>query len=193
MNKEGMVVAIMYQPGNKPCTKPFGTSEKYTLFNKGLPELQKLPNIVVSTVGDNLDVLEARAKQRDRLNSKAFGEDTELTNKEPVKWYIKDDSIKMQTMDGGVIPENPLQATLAFIAERNWCHCIRQEADYLDIMYLISEDGKYRYDNSTIYTYTIGYHKAPTSLPKMLTDIDAVMRTFDRYLEMRKVEHISFV
>lgn len=193
MNKEDMVIAIMYQPGNKPCVKPFGTSEKYTLYNKGISELQNLPNIIVSTVGDKLDVLEARAKQRTTLNARAFGKDTELMNKETVKWYINENSVKMQVMDNGVIPEDPLQATLTFIAERNWCHCIKQDTDYLDIMYLTSEDGKSRHNNSTIYMYTIGYHGAPASLPKMLTDIDAVMRTFDRYLEMRRVEHISFV
>lgn len=191
MNIERYIVARMH-PAGKPLIKQYGEGNNYRVYSESIDKLSQLTEVVVTQQDEDIDTLKKRAEARDLLNTEAFG-DIDLAHKKSPVWLIKGNTIRLHLSDDTLRPSDPLIATKIFLANRNWHTCLAAEKPNTDIYYLIAERTSGNNHSADDYDYVLGVAEAPSDLVKMSKNINMTRRMFDRYLDMRRIEHLSFV
>ena len=122
----------------------------------------------------------------------AFGEDTPLLQNLPIfKISESEGLLCIDSINGGVnTVKDPDHLAAVFIANKNWHYCLQHTGDMADLMYIKGRASEH--SSKDIY-YSVGKVGCPRNIANMAKDIRTVLSIYDRYLDMRHIEHLPFI
>lgn len=172
--------------------KPYGEEGSKYVFTSPEECDKNWQNIFIE-VGAKAEDIEKRIKQRECLNMEAFGEDTPLSQNLPIfKISATDRLLCIAGLDGKqtVGVKDPDHLATVYIANRNWHYCLQHTDDIVSLFYILPEDSVL---NGAGIFYSLGTFNCPRALTKMAKDIQTVLSIYDRYLNLRHIQHMPFV
>ena len=171
--------------------KPYGEEGSKYVFTSPDECDKHWQNIFIG-VGAKTEEIEKRIKQRECLNMEAFGEDTPLSKNLPIFKISESECLLcIDSINGGVNAiKDPDHLAAVFVANKNWHYCLQHTGDMADLFYIKERVSKQ--DSKDIY-YSVSKFNCPRNIANMAKDIRTVLSIYDRYLDMRHIEHMPFI
>lgn len=170
--------------------KPYGEEGSKYVFTSP-DECDKHWQNIFIRVGAKTEEIEERIKQRECLNMEAFGEDTPLSQNLPIfKISESEGLLCIDSINGVNNVKDPDHLVAVFVANKNWHYCLQHTEDMVDLLYI---NGRVSERVSKVIYYSVGKFNCPRNIANMAKDIRTVLSIYDRYLDMRHIEHMPFI
>ena len=172
--------------------KPYGEEGSKYVFTSPDECDKNWQNIFIE-VGAKAEDIEKRIKQRECLNMEAFGEDTPLSQNLPIfKISVTDMLLRITALDDkrAVVIKDPDHLAAVYIANRNWHYCLQHTEEVVKLFYILEREPV---SEKTDLFYSLCTFDCPRALTNMAKDIKTVLRIYDRYLNLRHIQHMAFV